>query len=301
MKRSVLRRAIIKLNREKKLKWLSDKAQVKLMYWTFIGKRLNLDDPKTYTEKLQWLKLYDRKPLYTKMVDKFEAKGHIADIVGEQYIIPTFGVWDKFEDINFDSLPDQFVLKCTHDSGGLVICRDKSKLDIEFVKNKINKSLGNDYYLHGREWPYKDVKPRIIAEKYMIGKDGSDPKQFKWFCFNGKAKVLLVESDKFLNDKQVKTDFYDREYNHLPFTTAYPNSDLQVEKTDNLEKMAELAEQLSAGIPHLRVDFFDIDGDIYLGELTFFTGGGVEAVRPAEWDLWLGDLLVLPPKPTNIK
>ena len=183
MKRITKRNIIDYLDSRGFFKFMSDEAYLKFMYKLKMKRKLNLSDPQTFNEKLQWLKIYDRKPEYTTMVDKYEAKKYVADIIGEEYIIPTLGVWDRFEDIDFDELPDQFVLKCTHDSGGLVICRDKSKLDLKAAKKKINKSLKRNYYWIGREWPYKNVRPRIIAEKFMTDPTSDDLQDYKFFFF----------------------------------------------------------------------------------------------------------------------
>lgn len=273
-----------------------DDKMLKKMFKFSFGRELNLENPQTFNEKLQWLKLYDRKPIYTTMVDKYEAKKYVADIIGEEYVIPTYGVWDKFGDIDFDTLPDQFVLKCTHDSGGLAICRDKSKFDIKKAGKKINKSLKRNYYWANREWPYKDVKPRIIVEKYMVDESGYELKDYKFFCFNGEMKLLFVAKDRGLETEETKFDFFDEDFNHLPFTNGHPNSKPPYFKPDNFEKMKELAEKLSKNIPQLRVDFYNINGQIYFGELTFYHWSGLMPFNPPEWDLKLGEMIKLPEK-----
>lgn len=274
--------------------WLSDKAYVSKKYSCLMGKKLNLDNPKTYNEKLQWLKLYDRKPIYTTMVDKYEVKKYVADKIGEEYIIPTLGVWDNFEDIDFDALPNQFVLKCTHDSGGLCICKDKSTFDIEAAKEKINKSLRKNYYYSGREWPYKDVKPRIIAEQYMEDTKTAELRDYKFFTFNGEAKMLFIASERQKQGEETKFDFFDMEFNHLPFTNGHPNAEVLPQKPECFEEMRALSEKLSAGIPHLRVDFYEVNGKIYFGELTFFHWSGMVPFDPEEWDYKIGSWLKLP-------
>ena len=281
----------------KKIKFdrlLSDKAYLKLMYRACIGKKLNLKDPKTFNEKLQWLKLYDRKPEYVKLVDKHDVKSYVADVIGEEYIIPTLGVWDSFDEIDFDKLPEKFVLKCTHDSGGLVICRDKAKLDLEAAKKKINKSLKRNFYYAAREWPYKNVKPRIIAEQYMEDSKTCELRDYKFYCFDGKPTMLLVASERMNGNKDVKFDFFDSEYNHLDITKGHPNADVTPEKPQNFEKMLELAKILSKGIPFLRVDFYEANGKIYFGELTFYPAGGFEPFEPDRWNFELGKMLELP-------
>lgn len=276
------------------LNWLSDAAYLKLIYRARIGKRLNLKNPQTFNEKLQWLKLHDRKPEYTAMVDKIEAKKVIAGKVGEEYVIPTLGVWERFDDIDFDALPDQFVLKCSHDSGGLVICRDKSKLDKAAAKQKIEKSLKRSYYRHGREWPYKNVKPRILAEQYM--KDDNDQSgdpattDYKFFCFDGVPKIMYIAKDKS-NDP--RTDYFDMDFNHLPIKVRDPNADIPPQKPEQFEEMRKLASVLSKGIAHLRVDFYIFNDRVYVGELTFFHCSGLSPLTPEEWNKKCGDWIDL--------
>ena len=277
-------------------RYISDEKFLRKVYKAYIGKPLNLDAPCTYTEKLQWLKLYDRKPEYTRMVDKFGAKEYVAEKIGEEYIIPTLGVWDKFEDIDFDSLPDSFVLKCTHDSGGLVICKDKSKLDLKSAEKKLKKFLKRKYYYVWREWPYKNVKPRIIAEKYMEDEKTAELRDYKFFCFNGEAKLLFIATDRQTAGEETKFDFFDMEFNHLPFTNGHPNAEQPPEKPLCFDEMRELAEKLSAGIPHLRVDFYEVNGKVYFGELTFSHWSGVVPFDPEEWDYKIGEWITLPEK-----
>jgi len=272
----------------------SDEKYLKYKFKLVFGKELNLKNPQTFSEKLQWLKIYDRKPIYTTMVDKYEAKKYVADIIGKEYIIPTLGVWNKFEDIDFDKLPSQFVLKCTHDSGGLVICRDKSKFDYKFAKKKINKSLKRNYFWQGREWPYKNVKPRIIAEKYMIDNKTQELRDYKFFCFNGEPKMLFIASDRQNPKEETKFDFYDIDFNHLPFINGHPNSNKHIDKPETFDEMVRLAAILSKDIPHVRVDFYEIAGKLYFGELTFSHWSGFMPFQPPEWDKIIGDWLILP-------
>ena len=247
--------------------FIPDELYLKIIYKRTMKKSLNLNNPKTFTEKIQWLKLHDRKPEYTVMVDKYAVKKWVADRIGEQYIIPTLGVWKHFDDIDFDKLPEQFVLKCTHDSGGLVIVTDKKKLDKDSAKRKLEKSLKRNYYWDGREWPYKNVPPQIIAEKYMTDEvedfclDGGCSQMqkvekcltdYKFFCFNGIPKIAYISKDHAENPT---TDFFDMDYNRLPIRMRDPNSDTAPRKPECFEQMKELAEVLSKGIPHLRVDF----------------------------------------------
>ena len=277
---------------KKRLKrFLPDVIFLKLMYRKVMRKKLNLKDPKTFNEKLQWLKLYDRKPEYTTMVDKAAVKNYVADKIGPEYIIPTLGVWDRFDDIDFDSLPDQFVLKCTHDSGGLVICRDKNTLDRAAAKEKIEKSLARNYYLHAREWPYKNVKPRILAESYLEEESG-DLRDYKFFCFNGEPKCALVCAQRYTGDG-VRMSFYDPQWNQMSFHWRYPPIETEVERPQELEKMLSFAKILSENIPFVRVDFYEVKGQVYFGELTFFPASGTAKF---DSDEIMGTWITLPEK-----
>lgn len=275
---------------------MDDRKYLEKLYRATFGKELNLENPQTFNEKLQWLKLYDRKPIYTTMVDKYAAKEYVADKIGEEYIIPTLGVWDKFDDIDFDALPDQFVLKCTHDSGGLAICRNKKTFDIAAARKKINRCLKRNYYYTFREWPYKNVKPRIIAEKYMVDESGYELKDYKIFCFDGQPKIMFIATDRANPEEETKFDFFDMEFNHLPFQNGHPNAKKSIMQPKGFEKMKELAAKLSAGIPQVRVDFYDIDGKVYFGELTFSHWSGFVPFDPEEWDYKLGAWIDLPQK-----
>ena len=275
---------------------MSDEKFLKKVFKLRLGRKLDLENPQTFNEKLQWLKLYDRKPIYTTMVDKYKVKKYVADIIGEEYIIPTIGVWNNFDEIDFDALPNQFVLKCTHDSGGLIICRDKSKLDINAAREKINKALRRDYYLYSREWPYKAVKPRIIAENYMEDTKTAELRDYKFFCFDGEVKAMFIATDRASKIEETKFDFFDENYNHLPFTNGHPNADVLPEKPEKFELMKELASKLSKGIPYLRVDFYEVDGKIYFGELTFYHWSGFVPFEPTQWDYTLGEWITLPEK-----
>ncbi|MCB6992801.1 glycosyl transferase [bacterium 210820-DFI.6.37] len=275
-------------------KTLSDVTYLRIMNHVYMHKSLNLKNPQTFNEKLQWLKLHDRKPRYTGMVDKYEAKKYISKIIGEEYIIPTLGVWDRFEDIDFDSLPNQFVLKCTHDSGGLVICRDKTQLNMEDTRRKITTCLRQRYYWIGREWPYKNVKPRIIAEKYMEN-DGEDELiDYKWFCFEGKPEFLYI-SHGLANHETATIDFYDMNHNRMPFKRMdYKSSAKDAPKPITYDEMVKLSKKISSGIPFLRVDLYEINGKVYFSELTFYPCAGWLPFDPPEWDLELGKYIQLP-------
>lgn len=269
---------------------IPDETYLKMKYWAVFGKRLNLQNPRTFNEKLQWLKLHNRNPKYTKMVDKYEVKKYISKVLDKQYVIPTLGIWNTFDEIDFDTLPNQFVLKCTHDSGGLIVCKDKAKLDVKEAKEKITQSLQNNYYYSGREWPYKNVKPRIIAEQYMA----DDLKDYKLFCFNGVPRMTLVCSERFTKDG-LKEDFYDEAWNHLDVQRpAHGNAVFPIERPKQYELMKKLAAKLSEKMPFARIDFYEINEKVYFGEITFYPASGFEGFTPEEWDLKLGDWIKLP-------
>lgn len=274
------------------LQWIPDKLFIKMAYRISMKKKLELRDPKTFNEKLQWLKLYDRKPEYTRMVDKYEVKKYVAEQIGEEYIIPTLGVWDSFDAIDFDSLPEQFVLKCTHDSGGLVICRDKSKLNMEAARKKIQKSLGFNYYWCSREWPYKDVKPRILAETYMQDGDKEHLPVYKIFNFGGKPRIIqAIQNDKTENET---IDYFDPDWNLLDLRQNFPNSADPLGRPPHLEQMLTLAEKLSKGFPFIRTDWYVINDKVYFSEYTFYSDSGLARFEPTEWDYTFGSWINLP-------
>lgn len=274
--------------------WLSDKKYLEIAYKIAMGKKLNLDNPETFNEKIQWLKLYDRKPEYTMMVDKYEVKEYIRNLIGNEFVIPTYGVWEDFDDIDFEKLPNQFVLKCTHDSGGLVICKDKSKLNMHKAKKTIKQCMRNNYFWGSREWPYKNVKPRIIAEKYMEDVITGELRDYKFFAFDGVVKALFIASDRQKFNEETKFDFFDDEFNYLHIINGHPNSKFIPEKPTNFEKMKSIAALLSKGIPHLRVDFYEVDGKLYFGELTFSHWSGMTPFEPEKWDYEFGKWIHLP-------
>ena len=294
MQRTFYQRIIGVLDTKGFFNWMSDKSYIRFMFRVNMKKRLNLKNPETFNEKLQWLKLYDRKSVYSTMVDKAAAKDYVASIIGDQYIIPTLGIWDRFEDIDFDALPDQFVLKCTHDSGGLVICKDKNSLDLESARNKINRSLKKEYYLYGREWPYKNVKPRIIAEQYMHDESGSELTDYKLHCFNGNLRMTLVCTERF-TEGGLKEDFYDEDWTHMDLKRpAHSNSGRHISRPQQYDLMRELAAKLSENIPFSRIDFYEIGTKVYFGEITFFPLSGFQGFEPEKWDLELGNWIKLP-------
>lgn len=274
---------------------LSDKSFIKKMYKERMGKEINLSNPKTFCEKQNWLKLYDRKPIYTVMVDKYLARKFVAERIGEEYLVPLLGVWDNAEDIDFSSLPDKFVLKCNHNSD-VTICTDKSSLDIEKTRKKLNEQLKCDYYIRKREWPYKNVPRKIICEKYMENHDGSEPLEYKVFCFNGTPEYVIVISGRFSN-RETTMDTYDMNWTYTDLINGdCPLAGDVFNKPDCFKKIITVSENLSKNTPFLRVDFNFWNQKLYFGEMTFFDAAGFEKYKPEEWDLKLGNLIKLPPK-----
>lgn len=275
------------------LPFISDERYLKLKFRQKMGYPLNLEHPRTFNEKLQWLKLHDRRPEYTTMVDKVAAKQWVADRIGEEHIIPTLGVWDDPDEIDFDALPDQFVLKCNHNSGlGMCICTDKSKLDIPRVKKELRKGLRQNYYLTGREWPYKDVPRKILAEQYMVDESGTELKDYKVFNFDGEPKLIQVDFDRFAEHKR---NLYTTDWEYIEAAIEFPSvPERQFDRPRCLEKMLELAKKLAGGVPHLRTDFYCIDDRVYFGELTFYHGSGCERFEPAAFGIEVGSWLTLP-------
>lgn len=274
------------------MRFIPDKAYIQIYYFAHFKHFCNLKNPKTYNEKLNWLKLHDHNPLYTKIVDKYDAKNYVAKIIGSKYIIPTLGVWNHFDEIDFDTLPNQFVLKCTHDSEGLVIVKDKSKLDFVTTKEKIEAALKQNFYYIGREWPYKNVKPRIIAEQYMEDHVDGELRDYKFFCFNGEPKAMFVASNR--TSDHVKFDYFDLEFKHLDIKQKYPHAEEPLRKPVTFEKMIEFSKVLSNIFPHVRVDFYEVNGHLYFGELTFYHFSGFMPFEPNKWDEIFGDWLKLP-------
>ena len=264
-----------------------------------MGKKLNLKDPQTFSEKLQWLKLYNRQSEYTRMVDKYAVKEYVASIIGPEYVIPTLGVWDRAEDIEWDKLPDRFVLKTTHGGGsnGVVICKDKTTFDKATAVKILKKNMKESDWRIGMEWPYKNVPHRIIAEQFIDpGSDLKDLADYKFFCFDGVVKGLFVATERHKEGVDVKFDFYDENFNHLPFKQGHENANPYPQKPRNFELMKKIAAILSKGLPHVRVDLYDIGERVLFGEITFFHFEGTVPFRPEEWDYAFGKMLNLPNK-----
>jgi len=273
----------------------SDEKYIKTLYRWGLGRKLNLDNPKRLSEKLQWLKLYNRQPLYTQLVDKYQVKEYVASKVGAEYIVPLLGVWNHFDEIDFSKLPNQFVLKTTHDSGSVIVVKDKQSFDTAAAKERLERSLNHDFYKGGREWPYKNVPRRIIAEEYIPSLGHPDSVEYKITCMNGEAKFVTFCKGPAHTDLSLRTnDHFDKDFKRLPFYVYYKNSDCVFEKPKTWDKMIEISEILAKDIPYVRVDFYNLGERIYFGEMTFFTWAGFMKFNPDEWDEILGSWLELP-------
>ena len=280
----------------------NDRVYLKLLYYFELGKRLDLNHPKTFNEKLNWLKLYNRKSEYTMMVDKYAVKEYVANKIGEEYVIPTLGVWNTPEEIDFDGLPNQFVLKTTHGGGGggVLICRDKLTFNCEEAIAKLNRVMKADIYTAYREWPYKNISRKIIAEKYMVDESGQELKNndlvdYKFFCFNGEPRLCQVISDRRTNEK---IDFYDMQWNRIDgligLNYSCHNSTYQHIRPKQFDKMKVISAKLAKNIPFLRIDLYEINGHCYFGEITFYPAGGVGFFKPIEWNEKIGSWIFLP-------
>lgn len=279
--------------------FVPDKIYLQCRYWLLLGKKINFNNPVTFNEKINWLKIYNINKEYSFLVDKYLVKKHVEGIIGKEYIIPTYGIWNSYDEIKFDSLPNKFILKSTNGGGGsgVVICQDKSLFDIKNARMKIEKSMSmSSKWKYGREWVYKDVKPRIIAEQLLETEDGSDLMDYKFFCFNGVVKCLKVDFNRFSHHQ---ANYYDRKFNLLPFGESIcpPDFSFKISKPVNFDLMLNIAEKLSTGYPFIRVDLYNVNGKIYFGELTFFPNSGFGKFIPEEWDKILGSFL----KIDNIK
>lgn len=274
------------------LRFLPDKWYIRAKWFARrMPYGLNLKTPRTYNEKLQWIKLYDHNPLYTTLVDKYKVKDYVANRIGSKCIIPLIDSWNSVEEINWDKLPNQFVIKCSHDCGGMVICKDKSHLDIPSAVQKLKNAFGQNYYYTSREWPYKNVVPKVFAEQYMEDEFG-ELRDYKFFCFNGEVKAMFIASDRS-KDTETCFDFYDTDFNHLPFTQGHPNAIVPPLKPRGFDTMIKLASILSKGLPEVRVDFYDVNGNVFFGEYTFFHFGGMVEFNPTEWDYKFGSWIDL--------
>lgn len=267
-----------------------DRLYIETVYKRINHVSLNLDCPQTFNEKLNWLKLYNQNPLYTKLADKYLAKEYVAGVIGEEYVVRNYGVWKTFDEIDFDSLPDRFILKATHDSGGVTICRDKSQLDMLALKIKFDRILKTNYFYKLREWVYKNAEPKIIADELLDDHSGHELTDYKFWCFNGEAKIMYITN----KGENIYENFYDMDYTPIDINHGYPRRFPEYTKPQNFELMKSLAAKLSKDIPFVRVDFFDIDGKVYFGEFTFYDWAGMKSFVSKDWDKLLGDWIKLP-------
>ncbi len=271
-----------------KLSFLPDKLYLKFVFRIKTGRKLNLKNPTGFNEKQNWLKLYDKHPEYTALVDKIAVRDHIEKALGDGSLFPLLGHWDSYDEIDFSKLPDRFVLKCNHDSGSVKVVEDKSKINHAEMKEFLENRLRMNAFSFGREYPYKDVKPCIMCEQYMEAKDGKGINDYKFFCFDGEPKIMFVATDRAVD---VKFDFYDMDFNHLDIYNIHPNADHAIEKPKAFEQMKDICRKLTKGMRFVRLDLYEIDGKVYFGEYTFFHGGGFYLFSPEQWEQRLGQWL----------
>ena len=290
------RKTIFLLSEHGYFSWMDDEKYLKMVYKSLTGKEMDLKEPKTFTEKIQWLKLHDHQERYVELVDKISVKAYVKKLIGEEYIIPTLGVWESADSIQPDSLPSKFVLKCNHDSGSVIICRDKDTFDFTATQRKLEKCLHRDAFRWAREWPYKFVERKVFAEALIENPNcpDADLQDYKVYCFNGEPTYCQVISDRSTTEK---IDFFDMDWIHQPFIGLNPdvqNSERLIERPQTLNKMKEISSILSRDIPFSRIDFYDVDGRLFFGEITLYPYAGFGEFKPSEWNRKLGDLIKLP-------
>lgn len=288
--RNIIKNRELRLKLINLLRFIPDEPYLKMVYWIKTGKRLNLKDPRTFCDKLNWLKLHDFQPGYTRLADKIAVREHLKEILGEDICLPMLGAWEHYDDIDFDALPDKFVMKCNHDSGSVKIIKDKSTMDHAALREFYEGRLKLNPFVLGREYPYKEIKPMILVEKFMANKNGRDIRDYKFLCFDGVPKYMFVISDR---STDCRSDFYDMEFNRLPIVDTYPMSDEPMEKPEFFDEMVNLVTRLAQGFRTIRIDLYEIDGKIYFGEYTFYDGGGFWPKEPEEWEYTMGDLIRL--------
>lgn len=269
---------------------MSDKFYLSVLWKMKMGYELDWKHPKKFNEKLQWLKLYDRKPIYTIMVDKYRVKQWVVNKIGEQYVNSTLAVYNAVDEINLDELPEQFVLKCNHDSGSVVICKDKASFDLETAKRKLDAAMKKNFYWEAREWPYKNVQHVILADGYLDDHLGDELRDYKFYCFNGEPKIVYCTN----KGRDIYENFYDMDFNPIDISHGFRRFESEITKPDGFETMKKNAALLSAGIPFVRVDFNEVEGQVLFGEFTFFDWAGFCKIQPKEWDDILGDWIKLP-------
>lgn len=287
--KKIIKSRELRLQLTRLLRFVPSKFYIKMVYRMKTGRKLNLKHPKTINEKMQWLKFHDIHPEYTDLADKIKVREYIRQKLGDGYMFPLLGQWESFDDIDFSKLPDSFVLKCNHDSGSVKLIEDKNALtekDLKELKKFFHARLRLNPFYAGREYPYKDIKPYIIAEKLMESEDGKGIKDYKFFCFHGEPKIMFLATERLID---VKFDLYDMDFNHLDIEYIHPNSDQRPEKPETFEEMKRIAATLSEGMKFVRIDLYEIDGKVYFGEFTFYSGGGFYLFSPDEWEQKLGD------------
>ena len=288
--RNIIKNKNIRLILINMLGFIPTKYYLKIVYWIKTGKKLNLESPKGFNEKINWLKINDIHEEYTKYVDKIEVKKIVEERIGKGYTFPLLGYWEKFENIDFDSLPSKFVLKCTHDSGSVKIIKDKEKVNYKELRNFYSNRLKVSAYNLGREYPYRDVRKFIMAEEYIVDENGKTPNDYKFFCFNGEPKFMFVATDR---ETDVTHTLYDMDFKRLPIHYIHKQIDYEMEKPTTFELMKEIARKLSIGMRFVRIDLYEINGKVYFGEYTFFPAGGFYLMEPNEWELKFGDMIKL--------
>lgn len=286
LKKLTFYRVFAHFARKYEFRCLSDERYLKWLYRGSTGRKLDLKNPVRYTEYLQWMKLHDHNPIYTTMVDKAAAKEWAEKILGREHIIPTLGVWDRFDQIDFDILPEAFVLKCTHDSKSAVICRNRQEFDLAAAEKKLTKALAREFFYEGRQWPYKNVRPRIIAEQYMENRETGDLRDYKFFTFGGEPRVMYIATGR--GTGETYGDFFDMEFNHLDLAIDHRMAPVCPEKPALFEEMKQAAARLAKDTPQVRVDFYEVNGQFYFGEMTFFHCSGFVSFHPDSWDETFG-------------
>jgi len=294
----LLYRFVVCLDNTIYIRKLPDVLCIKSLYYLALGKKLDLLNPLTFSQKLQWLKIYYRNPLYTMIADKYRLREYVKSKGLEKHLVPFIGTWDNFDDIDFDKLPSKFVLKCNHDCGSTIICKEKESFDIDYARAKLMKCMNTNYYFSSpyREWQYRDIIPKILGEHFIAGSDGNAPADYKVHCFNSVPKYIQLISGRFT--RNISESWYDENWNYQDLTYAFPCSSQGVDRPKELEELLSLSSKLSQGIPYVRVDFYIAKGNVYLGELTFTPWAGFIPFKPQEWDKRLGDLIELPKKYT---
>lgn len=267
-----------------------DRIYLKLLYpYKMRGEKLNLDAPLKFNEKLNWMKINYRDPRFTKLADKYEVKQIVKDIIGNVYVVPCYGIYNCFDDISFDDLPQQFVVKTTHDSSGVFIVRDKNTFDITSLKKRLNMLLNKNHYWLYREWPYKNIKPRILIEQLLDDKTGRELRDYKFWCFNGVPKIMYITN----KGKTIEENFYDMDFRPVNINHGFPRTVPEYSKPKEFEEMKELASKLSKGLPFVRIDFFDVNNRVYFGEYTFYDWGGFQPFEDPFWENTLGSWINL--------